>query len=414
MSPASRRRLSVACIVDRRPRPPRGCRSPTSTATSSRPAGFADNAARRSRTSAVRAQISQRRHERARRPRTRRPCRSSPSSTRVFDSVLRSSAGGVASCARAAVETHNAVFSQTKGSVVIDLANLGVIALRVRSRRRTRGSRTSLSRPREIALKIADRSLTVRAVRAGEHRPRCWRSILPLRGDPPLRRRALHRPRPPPRRASTSAARCSLTGVLLFAAYLIVAHRPARADGRAASATSSPASGGVHARASSLWCALRRAGRGDRRRLGRVGHARDRARRACPRSSGTASPACPTATWKLVARRGRPDPRRRVRSSATRSARVRLVASIFGAGSSSPGRSRCCGCSSAPSPRSPTTSSVRALRRRLIPAVARGRRPRRRRRDRRRARRSTTARGPSRSSTRTPAATASSSSATGR
>ena len=82
---------------------------------------------------------------------------------------------------RAAVQTHNAVFSQTEGSVIIDLANVGVIALQF-LKTQNPGLARDLAEPQQIALKLSDRSLTVVAVRAAEASgcsrscSRCWRS----------------------------------------------------------------------------------------------------------------------------------------------------------------------------------------------------------------------------------------------
>ena len=217
MSSATRRRLSVACIVAGTIALLAGLPFAYLDQNVFEARGFADNVTETLQDSAVRAQISS--------DVTGALVSANPQAVSivpvlntVFDSVLRSPQA--ASVVRAAaIETHNAVFSQTEGSVVIDLANLGIIAFEF-AQTQNPGIANELSRPREIALKIADRSLTVRAVRLA-NTVRALALVLPLAAIllfgvglfiVPDRRRA----------AIDVGSALFLTGVLLFAAYLIV------------------------------------------------------------------------------------------------------------------------------------------------------------------------------------------------
>ncbi len=216
MSPATRRRVSVACIV-----------AGTLALLAALPLayldrnvfearGFADNAAATLQDSAVRAQIS---GDLTRAIVSARPqaVSAQPVLRSAIDAVLQS-AQAAALVRSAAAETHKAVFSQTQGSVVIDLANLAIVAIGYVDTRNP-GLAKQLEAPREVALKLADRTLTVRAVRLAET-VRVLVLILPLAAialymaglfvDPDRRRAALD--------VGTSLF---LVGVVSFAGYLI-------------------------------------------------------------------------------------------------------------------------------------------------------------------------------------------------
>jgi hypothetical protein len=89
----------------------------------------------------------------------------------VVESAVRTAlasnlAGGIVS--RAAVQTHNALFSNDQGSLVIDLANLGIVV-----RQFLLGSNPTLAaklpdQSESITVRVADRSLTADLIRVGE------------------------------------------------------------------------------------------------------------------------------------------------------------------------------------------------------------------------------------------------------
>ena len=74
--------------------------------------------------------------------------------------------GGVVS--RAAADVHNAIFSADRGSILIDLANLRVVASAVLEARRPDLARRVLRGNDEIAIKLANRTLTADLIRLAE------------------------------------------------------------------------------------------------------------------------------------------------------------------------------------------------------------------------------------------------------
>ena len=137
---------------------------------------FADNAARAAQNDAVRQRVARELTSQlvAREPRL---VAAAPVLGQVIDGILAS--GTASSLVRtAAVETHNALFSQTEGSLVIDVANVGVVALGVvESRDPMLGSQ--LAQPKELAIELADRTLTVDLVRLAD-RARVLALVLPV------------------------------------------------------------------------------------------------------------------------------------------------------------------------------------------------------------------------------------------
>ena len=119
----------------------------------------------------------------------------------------------------AAVQTHNAVFSATKGSVVIDLANVSVIALEFLKTQRPSQAR-NLDQPRKIALQLSDRSLTVRAIAAADS-VRLLAIVLPLLALA-LFAVALFSVTDRRRAALNVGIAVFLVGALNFAAFLVV------------------------------------------------------------------------------------------------------------------------------------------------------------------------------------------------
>jgi hypothetical protein len=138
--------------------------------------GFADNAAAAASRDAVRERLARELTSElvAREPRL---VAVAPVLGQVLDGVLASPTAS--SLVRAAaVETHNALFSQTEGSVVIDLANVGVVALGV-VESRDPALASQLQQPKELAIELADRTLTVDLVRVAD-RVRVLALVLPL------------------------------------------------------------------------------------------------------------------------------------------------------------------------------------------------------------------------------------------
>ncbi len=120
--------------------------------------GFADNAAATLQDDAVRARLASDVTGRivARDPRL---VSLAPILDGTVDSLLktRRAAGLVRG---AAIQTHNTLFSTTEGSVFIDLANVGVVAIEF-LRLRDPALAEKLERPRAIVLSIADRTIAV-------------------------------------------------------------------------------------------------------------------------------------------------------------------------------------------------------------------------------------------------------------
>jgi hypothetical protein len=140
------------------------------------PQGFADNAAETLESDAVRKQLSAELTGAlvARDPQL---VAAAPVLAGVADTLLESAQA--ASLVRAAaVQTHNALFSTTEGSVVIDLANLGVIALEFLTLQDP-ALEDQLQAPRDIAIQLADRTLTVQLVDLAD-RVRTLAIVLPL------------------------------------------------------------------------------------------------------------------------------------------------------------------------------------------------------------------------------------------
>jgi hypothetical protein len=140
------------------------------------PQGFADNAAETLQSDAVRKQLAAELTSAlvARDPQL---VAAAPVLVGVADTLLESAQA--ASLVRAAaVQTHNALFSATEGSVVIDLANLGVIALEFLALRDP-ALEDQLQAPRNIAIQLADRTLTVELVNLAQN-VRTLAVVLPL------------------------------------------------------------------------------------------------------------------------------------------------------------------------------------------------------------------------------------------
>lgn len=217
MSPATRRRVSVACIIAGTIALLVGLPFAYLDRNVFEARGFAGNVAASLQDDAVREQVTNDISD-ALVSADPQAVSFLPVIRTVVDSLLASERSA-AIVRAAAVETHNAVFSQSEGSVVIDLANLGIVALEFLGTQNP-GLAAQLSRPREIALKVADRSLTSDAIERAD-RVRTLAAILPplavlLFGTAllivPNRRRA----------ALDVGTAIFVTGVLLFAAYLIV------------------------------------------------------------------------------------------------------------------------------------------------------------------------------------------------
>ncbi len=364
MPSAARRRLSVACIIAGTIALLAGLPLAYLDQNVFEPRGFADNAAETLQDSAVRAQISE--------DLTDALVSANPQAVSfvpvirtVMDSVLQS--GQAASIMRAAaVETHNAVFSQTEGSVVIDLANLGIIGLEF-AKTQNPGIANELSRPREIALKIADRSLTAGAIRLAE-RVRALALILPLAAIVlfgaglfvvPDRRRA----------AMDVGSALFLTGVLLFAAYLIVGTiLLVGTEGRERDVVSGVWRAFMHGFV--IWCGLvALAGAIVAASAASVMRELDPAR--VPLLLWDRITRVPDRTWKLVlgavglilvgaAIIGDP------------LGSLRLLATVFGAWLVFAGTVTLLRLLVGPAPAEPDAVSVRALRRRIVPAVVAG------------------------------------------
>ena len=165
MSSTSRRRLSLICIVIGALALSLAVPLAYLDRNVFEPQGFADNAAQTLQNDAVRNDISG--------EITNALVAADPQAV-SFVPAIRSISGSILQSKqaaslvrRAAVQTHNAVFSQTEGSVIIDLANVGVIALQFLQAQNPKLAR-DLSQPKQIALKLSDRSLTVTAVRAAD------------------------------------------------------------------------------------------------------------------------------------------------------------------------------------------------------------------------------------------------------
>ncbi len=176
MSQKGRRRLSLTCIVIGALALSLAVPLAYLDRNVFEPQGFADNAAQTLQNDAVRGELSA--------EITSALVAADPQAVSfvplirsVSDTVLKSSQAA-SLMRRAAVETHNAVFSQTKGSVIIDLANVGVIAFEFLKTQDAKLGR-DLSQPQQIALKLSDRSLTLSAVRAAEA-VRLLAFVLPL------------------------------------------------------------------------------------------------------------------------------------------------------------------------------------------------------------------------------------------
>lgn len=176
MSQTGRRRLSLTCIVIGALALALALPLAYLDRNVFEPQGFADNAAATLQDEAVRDELSKNL--------TRAIVAARPQAV-SFVPFLRDATGSILKSGqaasvvrRAAVETHNAVFSQTEGSVIIDLANVGVIAYQfVKTQNPTLAA--ELSQPQQIAVQLSDRSLTVRAVRAAEA-VRLLALVLPL------------------------------------------------------------------------------------------------------------------------------------------------------------------------------------------------------------------------------------------
>ena len=137
---------------------------------------FADNAARAVQSDAVRQRLAGELTSQlvAREPRL---LAAAPVLGQVIDGVLDSPTARTL-VRTAAVETHNALFSQTEGSIVIDLANVGVVALGL-VQSRDPAVASGLQRPHELAIELANRTLTTDLVRLGD-RVRVLALVLPL------------------------------------------------------------------------------------------------------------------------------------------------------------------------------------------------------------------------------------------
>jgi hypothetical protein len=217
MSPTARRRLSLACITAGALALMLGLPFAYLDRNVFEARGFADNAAATLQQQPVRDELAVQI--------TDGLVRANPQAVSfvpliqgVGDTLLQTApAAGLVRAA--AVETHNAIFSKTEGSIVVDLASLGVIALELVEVRNPKLAR-DLSRPRQIALQLSDRSLTVGAIRLAE-RVRLLAVALPLLAlvllgaglflNPDRRRGALD-----------AGVGILLAGALSFAGYLIV------------------------------------------------------------------------------------------------------------------------------------------------------------------------------------------------
>lgn len=176
MSQPGRRRLSITCIVIGALALSLALPLAYLDRNVFQARGFSNNAAATLDDAAVRAEISS---DLTRAIVAREPQAVSfaPLLLNISDALLRTSQAH--SLVRsAAVQTHNAVFSATKGSVVIDLANLSVIALELLKTQRPAQTR-DLAQPQKIALQLSDRSLTVRAIEAADS-VRLLAVVLPL------------------------------------------------------------------------------------------------------------------------------------------------------------------------------------------------------------------------------------------
>ena len=165
MSPTGRRRLSLTCIVLGALALSLALPLAYLDRNVFEPQGFADNAAQTLQNDAVRGELSG--------ELTSAIVAADPQAVsfvpfiQSISNSLLQTRQAASLMRRAAVQTHNAVFSQTKGSVIIDLANVGVIALQFLKTQNPKLAR-DLAQPQQIALKLSDRSLTVAAVRAAE------------------------------------------------------------------------------------------------------------------------------------------------------------------------------------------------------------------------------------------------------
>ena len=218
MSQSGRRRLSLACIVIGAIALSLALPLAYLDRNVFEPEGFAGNAAQTLQNDAVRGELSA--------ELTNALVAADPQVVSfvpfvrgISNSILKSDQAA-SLMRRAAVQTHNAVFSQTEGSVIIDLANVGVIALQF-LKTQNPGLARDLAEPQQIALKLSDRSLTVVAVRAAEA-IRLLAFLLPLLAFA-LFAAALMIDRSDRRRTSLNIGiSMLLVGTLTFAGSLIV------------------------------------------------------------------------------------------------------------------------------------------------------------------------------------------------
>ncbi len=140
------------------------------------PEGFADNAADAVQNDAVRAALA----EQATREIVLldpRAVSASPVLTSGLEAFLASSAGRNI-IRTAAIQTHNAFFSRDRGSIVVDVANLSIIAGELLRTRNPRLANT-IERNQHIIVPIADRSAATKLASAAE-RVRELAIVLPI------------------------------------------------------------------------------------------------------------------------------------------------------------------------------------------------------------------------------------------
>lgn len=140
------------------------------------PGGFSANVARAVQDDAVRARIAEAVSDQlvAASPRA---VALAPVIEQTTDEILAS--GAAAGIVRAAAaETHNALFSRDRGSIVVDLANLGVVVIGALTARDPSRA-AELEELQQLILPIADRSVATGLVTTGE-RLRVLVIVLPL------------------------------------------------------------------------------------------------------------------------------------------------------------------------------------------------------------------------------------------
>ncbi len=217
MSQTGRRRVSLACIVIGALALALALPLAYLDRNVFEPKGFSDNAASTLQDEAVRARLSQELTQAlvARDPQI---VSAAPLILGISDDLLQT--GQARSLVRAAaVQTHNALFSATKGSIVIDLANVSVIALEFLKTQRPSLAQ-ELSQPGRVALQLSDRSLTVRLVELAD-RVRFFALVLPLLALA-LFAAGLFLVADRRRAALDVGTSVFLVGALNFAAYLII------------------------------------------------------------------------------------------------------------------------------------------------------------------------------------------------